>query len=248
MDPPLEVALATLPGRIIRQRNDRHVTGLRRTQGRKPVTRYNGGMTTPTRPEAVQSVRSARAAPDPGASLAPARGPSDSYTRVAVALHWIIALLLVGQIAFGWFLTTIARGTPMRSVYVNFHKSTGITIAVLILVRILWRLLHSPPPLPSFMSVWERAAARANHVALYVLMLTMPLSGYIASNFSKYGIKLYNAVKLPPWGIDDHRVYALFNSIHVYAAYVFVAIIVLHVLAALRHAARRDRVLARMWV
>jgi len=170
------------------------------------------------------------------------------YTRVAVALHWLIAALLLGQIAFGWFLTTIARGSAVRGVYVNFHKSTGITIAALILVRIIWRLVHSPPPLPTFMPAWQRTAARANHIALYALMLIMPLSGYIASNFSKYGIKFFNAVKLPPWGVDDHRVYALFNSIHVVAAYVFVAIIALHVLAALRHAAQRDQVLSRMWV
>src|SRR5690242_2800381 len=104
----------------------------------------------------------------------------DRYTRVAVALHWLIAALLLGQIAFGWFLTTIARGSPMRGTYVNFHKSTGITIAVLILARIVWRLLHAPPALPAFMPTWQRTVARANHIALYVLMLTMPLSGYIA--------------------------------------------------------------------
>jgi len=173
-------------------------------------------------------------------------GGSDRYNRVAIVLHWLIAALLLGQLAFGWFLTTIARGAPTRGVYVNFHKSTGITIGVLILARILWRLLHASPPLPAFMPAWQRAAARANHFALYVLMLTMPLSGYIASNFSKYGIKFYNTVKLPPWGADDHRVYALFNSIHVVAAYVFVAIIAVHVLAALLHAARRDRVISRM--
>jgi cytochrome b561 len=211
---------------------------------------YNPDMetTTSAEREPVPSARRARAPLEPDSTRLPGGNASDSYTRVAVALHWLIAALILGQIAFGWFLTTIARGSPMRTIYVNFHKSTGITIAALILIRILWRLLHSPPPLPSFMPGWERVAARANHIALYVLMLTMPLSGYIASNFSKYGVKFYNAVTLPPWGINNHRVYALFNSIHVIAAYLFVAVIALHVLAALRHAARRDRVLARMWV
>lgn len=200
-----------------------------------------------TEREAAPSATNSRAT-EAGPTDLPARGPSDSYTPVAVALHWLIAVLLFGQIAFGWFLTTIARGTPMRSIYVNFHKSTGITIGVLILLRILWRLLHRPPPLPGSMPAWQRTAARANHILLYVLMLTMPLSGYIASNFSKYGVKFYNAVKLPPWGIDDHHVYAVFNSIHVIAAYVFVAIIAVHVLAAAQHGFRRDRVLSRMWV
>ena len=203
-------------------------------------------METTTEREAAPSATRASAVLERDPIPSPAAAGSDSYTRVAVVLHWLIAALLLGQIAFGWFLTTIARGTPMRGVYVNFHKSTGITIGALILARILWRLIHAPPPLPSFMPSWQRVAARANHFGLYVLMLTMPLSGYIASNFSKYGIKFYNAVKLPPWGVDDHRVYAVFNSIHVVAAYVFVAIIALHVLAALWHAARRDRVLSRM--
>jgi len=201
-----------------------------------------------TQREAALSATKTRTPLEPGPIALAVRGNPNSYSRVAVVLHWLIAALLLGQIAFGWFLTTIARGAPTRSIYVNFHKSTGITIGVLILARIVWRLLHAPPPLPSFMPTWQRAAARANHIALYVLMLTMPLSGYIASNFSKYGIKLYNAVKLPPWGPDNRHVYALFNSTHVVAAYVFAAIIAAHVFAALLHAVRRDRVLSRMWL
>ncbi len=200
--------------------------------------------TTPTaRTGAVRASTS-----HPGAVRGPDLGlsSSGSYTRGAVVLHWLVAALLLAQIGFGWFLTTIPRGTPMRSIDVNFHKSTGLTIAALILVRIIWRLSHSPPPLPPFMPAWERAAARANHIALYAVMLIMPLSGYVASNFSKYGIKFYNAVKLPPWGVNAPHVYAAFNSIHVFASYVFVAIIALHVLAAIRHAVRRDGVFSRM--
>jgi len=181
-------------------------------------------------------------------SSGPAADVRDSYTRAAVVLHWLLAALLLGQIGFGWFLTTVPRGTTMRGIYVNFHKSTGLTVAALIVVRIVWRLLHAPPPLPSFMPAWQRIAARGNHLALYAAMLVMPLSGYIASNFSKYGVKLYNAVRLPPWGGDDPRVYAIFNSIHVVTAYVFVAIIALHVLAAILHAVRRDRVFSRMLI
>jgi cytochrome b561 len=171
---------------------------------------------------------------------------ADGYTRVAIGFHWVVAALLLAQIAFGWFLTTVPRGTPMRGYYVNLHKSTGLVIAAIILLRILWRLWHAPPRLPSFMPAWERFVARGTHVALYTLMLVMPLSGYVASNFSKYGIKFFNAVKLPPWGVDDHHVYAVFNSIHVVMAYVFAAIIALHVLAAARHAFRRDGVFSRM--
>src|SRR6266851_1624655 len=168
------------------------------------------------------------------------------YGGVAIALHWLIAVLISGQIALGWFLEGIPRGTAMRGFYVNLHKSTGLTIALLIVLRLGWRLAHPPPQLPSFVPSWERVASRMNHLALYICMLVMPSSGYIASNFSKFGIKLFNVILLPPWGIDDKRIYAVFNTTHVVTSYLFVGLIALHVLAAIRHAFRRDGVLARM--
>lgn len=168
------------------------------------------------------------------------------YTRVAVVLHWLIALLLLGQIAFGWFLETVPRGTPARGLYVNLHKSTGLTLALLILARVAWRIVHHPPELPSLMPPWERVAAKWSHLALYVCMLGMPLSGYVASNFSKYGVKLFNKVTLPPWGPDNAQIYAIFNTTHQVLSFVFVALIVAHVLAAVRHLARKDGVFSRM--
>jgi cytochrome b561 len=180
-------------------------------------------------------------------SGSPAPNVPERYGRVAIALHWLIAALISAQIAFGWFLGEVPRGTPMRGIYVNLHKSTGLTIALLIIFRLGWRLTHPPPPLPSFMPAWEHVASRVNHLALYVCMLVMPASGYIASNFSKFGIKLFNVVLLPPWGVDDKRIYAVFNTTHVVTSYLLVGLIALHVFAAVRHAFRRDGVFARMW-
>jgi cytochrome b561 len=154
--------------------------------------------------------------------------PPTRYTRTAITLHWLIALAVLGQIAFGWYLQLIPRLTPDRTVLVNFHKSTGLVIGLLILT-------HTPPPLPESMPAWERSAARVNHVLLYVCMLIMPIAGYTASNFSKFGVKLFNAVPLPPWGVDDRGIYAFFNGLHVGTSYVFVSLIVLHVLAAAKH-------------
>ena len=169
------------------------------------------------------------------------------YTRVAIALHWLIAALVVAQIAFGWYLQSVPRKTPDRTIYVNFHKSTGLTIGLLILVRLAWRLTHKAPPLPDTIPAWERKAARASHLALYACMLIMPTAGYLASNFSKFGVNFFNAVLLPPWGVDDRRIYAVFNTTHVITSYVFVALIVLHVAAALRHLYLRDGVFPRIW-
>lgn len=173
--------------------------------------------------------------------------PSARYTRTAIILHWLLVVAFFSQIAFGWFLEEVPRGTPERTIYVNFHKSTGMVIALLILFRLYWRLTHHAPPLPSSMPAWERVAAKWSHTLLYVCMLVMPVSGYVASNFSKYGVNFFNAVKLPPWGVDDKEVYAFFNATHVVTSYVFVTLIGLHVLAALRHVLKRDGIFSRMW-
>jgi cytochrome b561 len=172
----------------------------------------------------------------------------ERYDSVAVALHWILAVGILFQIALGLYLGEVPRNTPARTVWVNFHKSVGLTLGALILFRLYWRLTHRPPPLPESMPRWERVAARANHALLYVCMVGMPLAGYTASNFSRFGIKYFNLVELKPWGVDDRRIYDFFNTTHKTLAVIFIALIALHVLAALKHGLiDRDRVLRRMW-
>jgi cytochrome b561 len=168
------------------------------------------------------------------------------YTRTAILLHWLIALLVFGQIGLGWYLEQIPRQTPTRGPVVNFHKSVGLIIGLLILYRLFWRLTHPAPGLPSSIPAWERASARTSHAALYLCMLIMPVSGYIASNFSRWGVNFFNAVKLPPWGPDNHAVYTILNTTHVITSYVFVSLIAIHTLAALRHLAMGDGIVARI--
>lgn len=172
--------------------------------------------------------------------------PSDRYTRTAIIVHWVLALLLLGQIGFGWFLEGIPRGTPERSIYVNLHKSTGILLGLLILFRLYWRIRHDPPPFPKTMPPWEQTLARLSHFGLYACMLIMPLSGYIASNFSKWGVNFFNTFKWPPWGFESDAIYAFFNTTHVITSFVFVALIALHIVGVLRHLFRRDGVFDRM--
>jgi cytochrome b561 len=170
------------------------------------------------------------------------------YTGIAIVLHWLIALLLLGQFAFGLMLEDIPRGTPERGYYVNLHKSSGILIGILILLRLAWRLTHRPPPLPASMPTWQRQAARFSHAALYLCMLALPLSGYLASNFSKHGIKFFNVVRWAPWGPDDKTLYAVFNGAHHLAALLLALLVAVHVLAVAKHMLiDRDGLLLRMW-
>jgi cytochrome b561 len=169
------------------------------------------------------------------------------YTRTAIALHWLIALVILVQIPFGWALEEIPTGTPARGWYVNLHKSVGITLGAVIVVLACWRWFHPPPALPEWMPRWERLGASAIHAGLYACMLIMPLTGYLASNFSKWGVKYFNTILLPPWGIDDERIYAFFNGAHVMTSYIFLALILAHAASAVRHARRHDGILQRMW-
>ena len=93
------------------------------------------------------------------------------YTRTAIALHWLIALVILVQIPFGWSLEEIPSGTAARGWYVNLHKSVGVTLGVFIVLRACWRWFHPPPALPDWMPRWERIGANAIHAGLYACML-----------------------------------------------------------------------------
>jgi cytochrome b561 len=173
--------------------------------------------------------------------------PVSHYDAIAMALHWLIGLALLGQIAFGFLLDDLApRGTVARASVINLHKSCGIVLGLTILARLMWRLWHSPPAWPVSLPRWQQRAARAGHWALYACMVVMPLSGYVASNFSKYGIRFFGH-SWPAWGPTAPSVYAFFNSVHVVTAWLFCILIAGHVAAALKHAwVDRDGVFARM--
>lgn len=169
------------------------------------------------------------------------------YDRVAVLLHWLIAVWLIGQIAFGFMLDGLApRGTPARGVVINLHKSSGMLLFVLIALRLFWRLRHRPPALPASVSALQQRAANLGHKLLYACMLIMPLSGYIGSNFSKHGVKFFG-LALKPWGPELPALYSALNALHNVTAWLFTALILGHVLMALKHQLMdKDRLLARM--
>ena len=168
------------------------------------------------------------------------------YARSARVLHWLVASLLLAQCAFGFWLDGIARNTPARGYFTNLHKSTGLLIGLLILLRLYVRLRHRAPALPPTLAAWQQRLAASSHHLLYLLMLVLPLSGYLASNFSKHGVKFFNLLALPPWGSDDKAIYAVFNQSHKISVVLLLALVALHLLAALCHGLRRDGIFSRI--
>lgn len=170
----------------------------------------------------------------------------EGYRLPAVALHWIIAVLIIGLIGLGWYMVEIPKGAPARGMLFNLHKSIGLIAALVILLQLWWRMRYAPPPLPATLPRWEMKAAKLGHALLYACMIVMALSGYIESNFTKYGIKFFG-YPLLPWGREDKAISALFTRIHVFASYLLVTLIAIHIAAALKHLLLdKDKVFQRM--
>ena len=196
------------------------------------------------------TMRSPRLDHDASPAISPETGlgaRGARYDRVAAWLHWSIGIALLGEIAFGLVLDQIApRGTAARSGVINLHKSIGIILGVLIVVRIAWRLAHARPSWPKTMSVRRQRAAHLGHVALYVCMLVAPLAGYLGSNLSPHGVRFFGVV-LAPWGPDWPAAYAFLLRLHDASTYALLALVVGHVAMALRHAlVERDGIFARI--
>ncbi|RJG08116.1 cytochrome b [Noviherbaspirillum cavernae] len=168
------------------------------------------------------------------------------HSLPTVVLHWTIAALIIGLLVLGYYMVGIPRNTPERAFYFNLHKSLGVLVAVLILARIVWRFYDTEPPLPGSMPKWEVHAAQWGHHALYLCMVLVPLTGYISSSFNKYGVKFFG-IALPSWGWEDKPLRDLFAGMHYILAWAFAALILIHVLAALKHVLlNRDRIFQRM--
>ncbi|HWJ06159.1 MAG TPA: cytochrome b [Steroidobacteraceae bacterium] len=181
-------------------------------------------------------------------AAAPALDPGARYTKLAVTLHWLIAALVVAQLGLGWWMLDIPKQPGgVRAFWFNVHKSIGMTIALLVLVRIAWRLRHPAPLLPARVPAWQRRAAAVNHALLYVCLLGMPLVGFLGSTFSGYPIR-YFGVALPAWGYESAPLKDFFSAVHLGFAWVFMTLIALHAGAALKHLlVDRDAVFWRMW-
>jgi cytochrome b561 len=169
----------------------------------------------------------------------------ERYSTPMIALHWLIAAAIIAMLAIGLYMVGLPKGLAFKATLINFHKSLGMTVFLLVLIRIAVRLASTRPPLPP-MRAWQRAAASATQVLLYVAMILMPLAGYLGSSFNSYGTRFWG-VLLPKWGWDDKPLRTLFFKIHEVNAWILIALIALHVAGALKHQLiDRDNLLARM--
>ncbi len=180
---------------------------------------------------------------------------STRYTKTAVILHGLIALIIFFMFFLGWFMHEIpkdaakqatfdvfnlgiihwnvAEAASPRTFYYNLHKSIGITVFGLILFRIFWRIKHTPPAMLTSYKAWERKLATGTHHFLYLLMISMPLTGFIMAINSKYGVMWFGLDLVA--GLDNKDARELFKEVHETVGFVFLLTILLHSLGALKH-------------
>lgn len=174
------------------------------------------------------------------------KNTDDAWGLASIILHWLIAALVLTQIGLGWIAATW-RLSPTKLDLLVWHKSFGILILLLVLVRAIWRLVNPVPRLPSAMPGWQKVAAHASHFALYALLFTLPLSGWVLNSAANIPFKAFWLLPLPDITGPNEAVADAADLTHLVLFWTLAAVLVVHIGAALDHHFRvRDDVLVKM--
>ena len=175
---------------------------------------------------------------------------SKHYTALAIALHWVLGLMLVVQFIFGSYMADLPFSPQQLKLY-NYHKWTGITLLVLSLARLIWRMSHPAPPLAEnivkIMPRWQRIVRETTHIAIYALFFIVPLTGWAYSSAAGFPIVVFGVLPLPDWVPADKALAEIIKPWHQLMAWTLAALVFLHVAAAIKHQfVDKDGLISRM--
>ena len=171
-----------------------------------------------------------------------------AYQPMARALHWVTAILVIATIPVGTLMVQEGLPKALQNGLFIFHKNVGVIIILLVVIRLIYRAAHEPPPLPASVPDWQHRAAGLTHVLLYLLLIVMGVSGYVRVAAGGFPIEMLDALGVPPLVPRSDGLAETAKSLHFYARFALVGLILLHVGAALQHLhSRADGVFARMW-
>lgn len=159
-----------------------------------------------------------------------------TYSRGAIAFHWTIGSLIIVNLFLGLFRESF--GDAATAVMMGLHKPIGITVLFLSVGRLAWRLTHRPPPLPATVKPWEKGLAHAVHWTLYALMIGLPLTGWllVSAGSRKYPVDFFGLFRVPYLGVAQDKIAShTYADRHELLGYVMLALVALHIAAALKH-------------
>lgn len=172
--------------------------------------------------------------------------PDTRYTRTAVALHWLMALLLIGLFGVGIYMSDLPLSPQKLKIY-SWHKWAGITAFLLVAIRLAWRAGHRPPALPAGMPAWQKTASHALHHLMYLLMVAIPVSGWLMSSAKGFQTVYFGILPLPDLLSKNKELGDLLETVHSSLNFTMAALVVAHIGAAVKHhLLDRDEVLMRM--
>lgn len=172
--------------------------------------------------------------------------PETRYTSTAIALHWLMALLLIGLFGLGLYMSDLPLSPQKLKLY-SWHKWAGVSAFLLVLLRLAWRIGHRPPALPAAMPGWQKTAAEGLHHLLYLLMIVIPLSGWLMSSAKGFQTVYFGIIPLPDLLQKNKELGELLEWVHSSLNFTLAGLVVAHIAAALKHHLfDRDEVLARM--
>lgn len=168
------------------------------------------------------------------------------YSSPAIALHWLMALLIAGAFVLGLYMSELPLSPQKLKLYA-YHKWIGVTVFLLLWLRLVARLVWPAPPLPDTLPRWQLVASKASHHALYLFMFAAPLSGWLMSSAGGFQTVWLGLVPLPDLLEKNRAVFEMLKEVHEALNYTFAALVMLHGAAALKHHfIDRDEVLRRM--
>ncbi len=168
------------------------------------------------------------------------------YTRPAIALHWLTAVLVFGIVPLGIYMHDLPLSPGKLQLY-SYHKWMGVTIFLLVVLRLLWRATHTSPALPASIPRWQRRASQAVHAGLYGLLLATPLSGWLMSSAKGFKTVWFGVLPLPDLVAKNKVLGESLSEVHEVLSFTLVALVLLHIAAAIKHHyVERDHVLRRM--
>ena len=171
---------------------------------------------------------------------------SPRYTPAAITFHWILAILIIANLAFGLYTVNLPL-SPQKLKLFSYHKWIGVTVLLLSAARLLWRATHAAPALPGTTKPWEKRFAHLSHLLLYVLFFAGPLTGWLFSSAAGFQTVYLGVLPIPDLLSKNKELADILRFMHRWINYTMAAVIVLHIAAALKHHfVDRDEVLTRM--